>query len=255
MRNTRFQFVILFGLLGVSGSLLRGAAFQNLDFEQALVVPLSGDDLVPFDAFNPISSGLGLPSWTVEENSTVCDVIWGEPVALDETSVALIDSIPSPEFPVLPDQPLQGKFSVLMSSFDEDIEDFFQTASISQMGTVPAGTKSIQFLVGVPPDNGSVAANPIVSLNGVVIPLVTESVSGRTALMAGNISSFAGSTVDLKFTAAAEENATFPFDEDAFDLDAISFSTVGVVPEVNGGILLGVAGVGLLFVRRRVAVR
>jgi hypothetical protein len=249
MRFARLQCATIVGLLAMSGSTLLAAPFQNLDFEQALAVPARGNGVVPFDAFDPIFSFFALPSWTVTENSTVCNSIWGAPVALDETSVALVSKDPEP-FPT--DEPMQGKFSVQMTSFDEDIQEFFQTSTISQTGTVPAGTKSIQFLLGVPPTFGDFVGEPIVTLNGVVIPLVTESVSGSTSLVEGDVSAFAGSTVNLAFKAAAVENGSFPTDENGFDLDAISFSTAQVVPEPSS---LGIVAVGAFLLGRKRGVK
>jgi hypothetical protein len=184
----------------------------------------------------------------VTENSTVCNAVWGAPAALDETSVALIST--TNKFSTAP---IQGNFSVQLSSFNvanPQSSGFFQTASISQSGDVPAGTKSIQFLLRDPAKNGSTPANPIVTLNGVAIPLVVLSTSGNTSLMGGDASAFAGTTATLAIEAAGVENAAPPNEEDEFDLDSISFSA-NPLPEPYAAALIGV--VVLLLPTRGVA--
>src|ERR1700689_3329347 len=94
----------------VSLALLRNASgqdFENLDFEQAIVAP-APLGYTPFDAYDPISAASALPYWTVTEDSTICTAVWGEPVALDETSVALVSGSYSP---------LQGNYSVQLTAY------------------------------------------------------------------------------------------------------------------------------------------
>jgi hypothetical protein len=232
----RLQSAIFLGVLICNSGMLLGSAFEDLDFEQATIAT-APTPVVPSDAFQPIASASALPGWIVTENSTVCNAVWGAPAALDETSVALIST--TNKFSTAP---IQGNFSVQLSSFNvvnSQSSGFFQIATISQTGDVPAGTKSIQFLLR-DPTNGIVSANPFVTLNGTAIPLVVLSTSGNTSLMGGDASAFAGTSATLAIESAGVENAGFPNEEDDFDLDSISFST-NPLPEPYAASLIGVA--------------
>src|SRR5262249_19544671 len=98
--NLRIPAVALLTLSLASVAI--GAAFQNLDFEQAQIQP-PPPNYIPADAFNPISATAALPGWTVRQDGVVCTAVWGAPVALDETSVALVGPASSP---------IQGNYSV-----------------------------------------------------------------------------------------------------------------------------------------------
>jgi hypothetical protein len=215
MQSTRLELAI-FSALMCTSTLLHAAAFQNLDFEQATVAA-APSNYTPFDAYDPIASGSALPFWTVTEDSTVVNAVWGVPVSLDETSVALISSSNK-----LSSSPIQGNYSVQLTAFADAPSTYFKTASISQTGDVPAGTKSIQFLVRMSAQGGP--TNPIITMNGVSIPIVTLSISGSTAQMAADVSAFAGTTATLQFEAAGAPGQPFP-NEDLFDLDSVNFST------------------------------
>ncbi len=222
------------------------APFQNLDFEQADIEPAFQTPVVPFDANNPIDSSEALPGWTVTEDGVVCNAIWSGP-GLDETSVSLVTS-----------GPLQGKYTLLMSSFNpsNNIAPFFRSSMISQTGDVPANAKSVQFEVGVPAiSGGETLSVPIVTVNGQALPLVTLSTSGNTSLMACDVSAFAGKTVDLGFEALgnSEPLSSVPPDfEDYFELDDIQFSPQSV-PEPASIALVACSFAVVLRRRQRLA--
>jgi hypothetical protein len=183
------------------------APFQNLDFEQAVIQP-PPTNYVPFDAFLPIDAAAALPFWTAREDTSTLTALWGAPVALDETSVALVSTnsivVDSPK-------PLQERFSIAMTCWSGAFAPYYRTASISQVGDVPVGSRSVEFLVG------SGIRQPTVSLNGSVLRTFKQS---ATTLVA-DVSAFAGTTAELKF----ECNGTGYFmGENSFYLDGISFS-------------------------------
>jgi|SRR5665213_2089397 len=222
-------------------------SFQNLDFEDA-VVQAPPPNYVPGDAFNPIDANAALPFWTVFEDSSVCTAIWGAPQALDETSVALVSK-------GAPNQsgnsPLAGNYCIQMYAFADAPSGFFKTASISQTGFVPAGTKSIQFLISSPPvAGGQVEASPTVTLNNILIPIFQQSASGGVLTMVGDVSAFANSTAELDIQCIGTSGLPGTLSENIFDLDSISFSS-SQVPEPNTERLM-VIGILIVFLSRKI---
>ena len=218
-------------LVSASGGLGQGT-FQNLDFEMAAITA-APPGYIPFDAYPPISAADALPYWTVREDSTVCTAVWGAPVALDETSVTLINGNYQAS--------LQDVYSIQLYAYADAPPGYFHSASISQTGVVPAGSHSIQFLMESPPVAGGVVqANPAVTLNGTAINLFPIARSGGVITMAGDISGFAGTTAEFTIDCAGVSGGPFNLVENIFELDAIGFSSNGV-PEPNTGtvVLLG----------------
>lgn len=215
-----------------------GQGFLNLNFEQATVAS-APSGYTPSDAFNPISAASAFPYWTVRQDGTICNAVWGTPVALDQTSVALVSAGYSP---------IQGNYSVQLSAYADAPSGFYHNSSISQTGLIPLGTLSLLFLVASPSQAGAVQPNPIVTINGTPISLSLLSQSGGVMTMAGDVSAFAGSTAELAFLCQATQGGGFPSNENIFNLDGIQFSS-SPVPEPG---TLGLAALGgvLLFARR-----
>jgi hypothetical protein len=181
----------------------------------------------------------------VREDGTVCTAIWGAPNALDETSVALVTGNSYPA--------LQGGYSVQLYAYAGAPSDYFHSASISQTGLVPNGTRSIQFLVQSPPVAGGVVqASPAVTLNGTPINIFPISMSGGVVTMAGDISAFAGMTANLNIQCAGTSGAPFNLNENIFALDAIQFSNQPVPkPGVFALSALGILLIGWSVLGRR----
>jgi hypothetical protein len=217
-----------------------GQGFINLDFESASVSPAPAG-YTPPDAYDPVSAGSALPGWTVREDDTVCTAVWGAPVSLDETSVALVYG---------PFSPIRGNYSLQLSAIADAPPGYFRTSSISQAGLIPAGAQSIRFLVANRNPNLSPQAPPIVTFNAVPISLTTISETGGVLTMAGDVSAFAGSTGTLTFSCVSPGGA-FPATENLFNLDEIQFSDQAV-PEPPASTLFGV---GLAFVIWRLRIR
>jgi hypothetical protein len=217
------------------------APFQDLNFEAATVEAAPADPTPPdFEFVDPISAAAALPGWTVQLDSTVCNTIWGEPAALDQTAVELNST-----------DAIQGNYDVdLYSSVYTPGDGSFAIPSISQMGDIPSGTQSILFDVRSPTvAGGIVEAIPFVSINGSPIPVFEISSSSGIEQWGGNVSAFAGTTSELSFSAAGVLGP-FPGNEDLYELDAISFSNQSV-PEPASGALLAIVGAGLLGRRRK----
>jgi hypothetical protein len=212
---------------------LIAADFQNLDFEQALVRP-APPNYVPFDAANPISASAAIPHWTAQEDSSFLTALWGAPVALDETSVALV----GPGY-----NPLEGSYSINLYAMADAPDGYFKTASISQIGDVPDDARSIQLLVrGL----GYIQATPEVTLNGTPISLIPQSAGSTAMTLAGDVTAFAGTTATLTIKAEATPGAPGIHDfENFFYLDSIAFSAE-IVPEPASLNLMFLGGLALI---------
>ena len=230
-----------FWSVAITFSLLQTVSAQgfiNLNFEQASIAP-APPGYTPWDAANRISAASALPFWSVSEDSTICTAVWGSPIALDETSVALV----SGTYP-----PIAGNYSVQLSAYANAPSGYYRSSSISQAGVIPAGTRSIQFLIASPYQN--IQPNPIVTLNGAANALREISQSGGVITMAGDVSAFAGNTATLAFLCAATSGGTFPANENYFNLDDIQFSPSSI-PEPSGLALVALGALLLGFRRRR----
>jgi hypothetical protein len=219
MRNNFSRCAFLAALLFAAP--LFADDFQNLDFSQGTSQSPPAN-YVPADAVFAISASAALPHWTVKEDNTVCNAIWAVH-PLDETGVRLAtgNGIPGT--------------SVRLSAFSEMGPPYYRSASISQVGLVPFGVKSIRFSIAI--DAGSVGAPilPTITLNGVTVNYVSlgPPTDGVT-MMAGDVSAFAGTNAELKF----QEGLVPPqsqFYDAGVSVGAISFSSV---PAPEPGVLM-----------------
>lgn len=209
MRNARMQIRRL--ILGGCTSLLLATSlaaqsFVNLGFESAVVSPTppggSGGSVDPTVAF---------PGWTAAAPLNLYNNL---------TIGAPAQILIGPAFPNA------IGFTALSGSYSAAV--LFNGAALSQTGTVPAGTNSINFLS----QSGQV---PLVSLGGTPITIFDLG-GGRYG---GTVTSFAG------------QNVTLSFQPSVFGIfDDIAFSPQ-VVPEPSSLALLAVAcGAAALRFRR-----
>jgi hypothetical protein len=222
-------FTVIFTVLA-QATFAQGT-FQNLNFEAAVVSP-APPGYTPIGAQNPISAVDALPGWAVYEDDTLCTAVWGMP-GLDITYVSLDYG------QAFGRSSIQGAYSVGLSGWNL-APGYFTSVSISQTGLIPDGTQSIQFLL----ENYSFlgdSGNLIVTLNGTRIPISVVSTSGYVMTMTGDVSAFAGTTAELKFTAPSVSE---------YGLDSIMFSPQAV-PEPSMFSLFGLGLLALGWHRRR----
>jgi hypothetical protein len=171
--------MVLLGVLPSRGAL--GAPFVNLSFEQAMVPPGTPPGTLP--------APLAFPGWTGRLNDTVLSNVYYNYGGIGEPQVVLYDSTLVPGLGNVPI--MEGRFgAILIPSLSGSI-----SASLEQVGDVPSGSRSIRLLVHHP-----IRVPPIVLLSGIEIPMLhlADPRPGSVAEFGGDITPFAGATVELK---------------------------------------------------------
>jgi hypothetical protein len=139
---------------------------------------------------------------------------------------------------------IQGTKSLFLSGWVGGI-----SASVSQTGDVPAGTKSVRFIarniayssMHVPP------STLFLQMDGQSLPLVILSSTGTGDFVFGaDVSAWAGTTADLRFGVAAY---TFPTDTLFGNFDSVSFSPIPI-PEPANVLIILCSGLPLLLRRK-----
>jgi hypothetical protein len=191
-----------------------GAPFINLDFEQATVVPVSGGF---------ISATAAFPGWAARLNGGGAhpSVRYN---SLGANGIALWDLDNSPTFTI----PLaEGAYMAVLESYT-DLGTYYD-AALTQVGDIPIGTRSIR-LLGV--DTRGPAR---VTLGGQTIPLISlGEIAPRVVLYAGDVTPFAGQTVELGLHGPA---SFWPI-----AVDDVRFSAIPVPEPISAAALLVAMG-------------
>jgi hypothetical protein len=193
--------------------------FINLDFEHPNL------PLMPVGGF--LSATNAIPGWTAYLDETPQGGIGYDGVSLGGAAVTLDDTNATSLAPA----PIQGNYSILLQGATYTGGAGNPTnASVGQTGTIPTGAQSLTFW----------GSQFQVTFNGQVLSLVDISNALNYTVWGSDISSFAGQTGQLLFTAVAD----IPFASGGL-LDNIQFSSLPV-PEptefalgVLGALILG----------------
>ncbi len=195
--------------------------FQDLDFEEANIVPIVGSPLYPY----VVTVADALPGWAVNYGTAQQTQILYNDEALGSTAVTLYAS----GYPGFYTLPLQGNYSVLLQ---EGTYVGAPSASITQTGLVPAGSESLLF------DATSDPEPPEVLIGNQSVSLVTVGSGANYTIFGADISSWAGQTEQLTITT--------PGVSGNWEIDNISFSP-NTIPEpgtlalvLMGGLAFGV---------------
>jgi hypothetical protein len=217
-------------ILAHSLSAFAQGTFQNLDFESANLSPIPSGQ---YGGEVPIASAL--PEWSASFGSTPVTQVLQNNFTLGAPSIDIF----GPDW-TSPPGIISGSYTVgLQSGYGPGLIP--ESASLSQDGTIPANTESLEFEAensqGATPLSVSFAGDNLTLfvLSSAVAP------SGQPYSVYGaNIAPYAGQTGQLEFT------ATF---FNAVQLDDISFSTQAI-PEASPLVLTGVGGLLFALYRR-----
>jgi hypothetical protein len=231
------SIVLLFILAWAAFSAQAQGTFQNLDFEQANPV-MTTDPSSPF-YFYGVTVASALPGWNVDINNIPQDSIFPNALPPDLAAVSLLGPNPSGQ-----------TFGIISGNYSALVESGFLTgtttgvsASIWQLGVIPATTQSMEFKAWpLSPTDFTV------SFNGNILTPIALGSGPNYTLYGVNIAPYAGELGGLRFTvpfAAPSGNE--------LGLDDIAFSPNSVVPEPSI-LALGAIG-GLLFGARKLLAR
>ena len=204
-------------LLSVSASPCFGqGTFQDLDFESPIL------PLVPSV---PLTNAF--PGWLGYVGTNQVSRVRIDGVNLDVATLALIRTT----LVAYPTPLIQGNYTAVLQP-QRDPNDIpsgsLVPVALLQSGMVPSGSKSLQF-------KGYTAGTPFaVSLGGVNIPVFNLESFPDYTLYGGDISAFAGSIAELRFTAFPDN---YPHST-VFALDSIEFS-IQPIPEPGTVALFG----------------
>jgi hypothetical protein len=214
----------LFCAISVIASLFVGSgrclsqSFVNLNFESANVSGYSPGPIPTQDAFPDWAAYYGSPSDPTHSGSL--SEVGYDGISTGGAVISLDDSnAPAPYGPI------QGNYSALLEGSTVAADT---TASLGQTGTIPSTAQSLIFWAW---------GNVDVSFNGQALSLVDISNTVNYAVYAASISSFAGETGQLLFTAPVQTETVF---------DNIQFST-SPVPEPSTLALCALGGLSLVW--------
>jgi len=154
-------------------------AFQNLDFEQAKIIPISGSPDFPLavDVTN------AMPGWTAYIGGAAENVIIYDTISLGAAQISIHDN--NSTKPVL-----EGAYTVfLQPSFPSGS----LSAGVGQTGQIPLGSMSLSFY-------GTGAYS--VTFAGQQIALSALGTGQNYTIFGGDVSMFANQTGELRFTGA-----------------------------------------------------
>ena len=228
MRRIALSLVISLGCL--SNTCRAQGTFQNLGFEQANVPPVPAGQSGGF-----VAASNGLPGWIAYYGINQATQILHNDFTTGSVNISILGPTNGPlSLPII-----EGNYSAfIQAGIDNITGTSLISAAIAQTGVIPLGTESIEFKL-----------LPTTSYSGFAVTFAGQNISygpiSSTAnyiLFGGDVSSFAGQTNELRFTASP--TASDPFS--SYELDSIVFST-SPIPEPGTWALLlcGAAVLGL----------
>lgn len=198
--------------------------FQNLNFESASIVPVSNSAHYPYEVY----TSSAVPGWTVYREQSQQNTMIHNTQSLSGSSISIYDTASREH------QPIAGNYSVYLLGSASSMAPI--SVSIAQSGNIASDVQSLRFRAW--------GSNFDVRLNGQSLALVPLSSSDNHTVYGADISSFAGTFGELRFTAQHAGSVL---------LDSINFSPVAV-PEPNI-LTVATAGIGLLLLVRRASRR
>jgi hypothetical protein len=220
------------------GSVEAQGTFQNLNFEDADPMPIIGSPYYPY-AVIPASA---LPGWTCEIGGIPATQAFYNTYALGSASIDLL----GPGWPYTGPGVIDGNYTVYLQAGSSLTGSGAYNTSISQTGTIPANSESLQFEAWSFYPTAyfavSFAGN---SLTPVVLSSGIAPCGQSYDVYGANIAPYVGQTGLLEFT-ALDYNPP-----GNIELDDIAFSTTTITPEPSTLALLLMSGVAFGVLRWR----
>jgi len=198
--------------------------FQNLDFESANLEAIPAGQ---YGGFVPISNAF--PGWTGYIGTNQVGQVIQNNYSIGSPSIDILGPFWSVGYGII-----SGQYNALLQAgtySDRPPAD----AALAQVGQVPITARSIQIK--------EFGSQFILSLAGQTIPLVQMGSGTNYVLYTGDVSMFAGQTVELRLTAHGTPDFRFPVDF----VDDIEFSSVSI-PEPS---ILALSALGTLLLTWR----
>jgi len=210
------------GITLVSNAGVFSAPFQNLNFEQAAIVPISGTPVDPFG----YSASDAVRRWTLYIGPNQVNWVLYNNYFFESTGLGIHDMNS-------PMTPLSGNYSLFIQAKHElyNAPNLID-ASLTQTGFVPTNARSLQFKAR--------GGNFQVSLGRQPLSLVSLLSTPTYTTYGADITPFAATSSELRFN-------VIPFG--ALFLDSIEFSDQ-VVPEPGALALLLCGGLGWIVWRK-----
>ncbi len=214
MRCRIYAFAVAVLLAWMKSASAQGT-FQNLSFEDGVLVP------IPDDPFGRVQFSAAMPGWTGYLGDNQIDWLLYNFLFLSDAGIAIWG----------PNQPQAGLFH---GEFYLVMQNAFPVPTVSpaiaQIGIVPATAQSLRFYLA--------QGDMVVSFNGQALPLSVLGSAPTGNLYGADISAFAGQTGELRFRGVGY-------------LDHIQFSAEPIPePGVLGLFALGVLLLGWQMHRR-----
>jgi hypothetical protein len=206
--------------------------FQNLNFEQANIVPIVGNPNYPY----AVSVADALAGWTVDYgNVQQTQILYNDAALGGETAVTLYAN----GYPGLVGPIIDGNFSVLLQG--GEVNGAPTPASISQTGQVPAATQSILFDAAGGPSFPTEPPEVFIGNQQLSLFAVGTGTGNGVnyTIFGGNISAWAGQSEQLTFSSPLGN----------YLIDDISFSTQSI-PEPSPLVLTGLGALAFALYRR-----
>jgi hypothetical protein len=218
--------------LGIGFDVQSQGTFQNLDFEAATLVPISGDP------YNRVQFAAAFPGWTGNVGGSLQSGALYNSYFLDSSGIGIIDR--NAPTNVLGVRPISGIYTaVMMAGVLLSNPTVPADVTLSQVGLIPDDAQSIRYKVyGISGGGGFVT-----SVGGQQLTPVVLGSETNYLLVGVDVHQWAGQTAELAFTLVAgrpHRANTYLF------LDDIQFSDIAV-PEPGAFGLLAFGGVALFW--------
>ena len=211
--------------------------FQNLGFESATLVPISGTSP------SPVQFGPAFPGWTGSVGGVQLSGALYNSEFLDSSGISIVDQ--GWANPLAgPSGTIEGNYTaILQAGLASGPGGTLQPAdtALSQTGLVPLGTQSLRFKAY--PALGQ-SGSFSVSIDGQPLSLAALSSGTNYTLFGADIGALAGQTAQLTFTVFADRPHVV---NEYLYLDSIQFSAVAI-PEPR---VLGLPTLGALLLSWR----